>query len=164
MFEDGTPGEIFLVMSKEGSTISGLMDAFATSISLAFQYGVPLRALIDKFSHMRFEPAGFTNNTEIPIAKSVMDYIFRWLASKFLDQDERAQIGVIDRDGMEQAAGPVTPKEATNGHHNPLAAPEEPYYFRMQEDAPPCAECGSLMVRNGACYKCPNCGTTSGCS
>ena len=164
MFEDGAPGEIFLVMSKEGSTISGLMDAFATSISLAFQYGVPLRALIDKFSHMRFEPAGFTNNTEIPIAKSVMDYIFRWLASKFLDQDERAQIGVIDRDGMEQAAEPVTPREATNGHHNPLGAPEEPYYFRMQEDAPPCAECGSLMVRNGACYKCPNCGATSGCS
>ena len=164
MFEDGTPGEIFLVMSKEGSTISGLMDAFATSISLAFQYGVPLRALIDKFSHMRFEPAGFTTNAEIPIAKSVMDYIFRWLASKFLDQDERAQIGVIDRDGMEQAAEPVMPKEATNGHHKPLGAPEEPYYFRMQEDAPPCAECGSLMIRNGACYKCPNCGSTSGCS
>ena len=164
MFEDGSPGEIFLVMSKEGSTISGLMDAFATSISLAFQYGVPLRALIDKFSHMRFEPAGFTNNTEIPIAKSVMDYIFRWLASKFLDQDERAQIGVIDRDGLEQAAEPVTPKEATNGHHKPLGTPEEPYYFRMQEDAPPCADCGSLMVRNGACYKCPNCGSTSGCS
>ena len=164
MFEDGSPGEIFLVMSKEGSTISGLMDAFATSISLAFQYGVPLRALIDKFSHMRFEPAGFTHNTEIPIAKSVMDYIFRWLASKFLDQDERAQIGVIDRDGLEQAAEPITPKEATNGHHKPLGTPEEPYYFRMQEDAPPCADCGSLMVRNGACYKCPNCGGTSGCS
>ena len=164
MFEDGAPGEIFLVMSKEGSTISGLMDAFATSISLAFQYGVPLRALIDKFSHMRFEPAGFTKNSEIPIAKSVMDYIFRWLASKFLEQDERAQIGVIDRDGMEQAAEPATPKEAANGHHKPLAAPDEPYYFRLQEDAPPCTECGSLMIRNGACYKCPNCGATSGCS
>ena len=164
MFEDGAPGEIFLVMSKEGSTISGLMDAFATSISLAFQYGVPLRALIDKFSHMRFEPAGFTHNTEIPIAKSVMDYIFRWLASKFLDQDERAQIGVIDRDGVEQAAEPVTPKEAANGHHKPMATPEEPYYFRLQDDAPPCSECGSLMIRNGACYKCPNCGATSGCS
>ena len=164
MFEDGAPGEIFLVMSKEGSTISGLMDAFATSISLAFQYGVPLRALIDKFSHMRFEPAGFTHNTEIPIAKSVMDYIFRWLASKFLDQDERAQIGVIDRDGVEQAAEPVTPKEAANGHHKPMANPEEPYYFRLQDDAPPCSECGSLMIRNGACYKCPNCGATSGCS
>ena len=164
MFEDGTPGEIFLVMAKEGSTISGLMDAFATSISLAFQYGVPLRALIDKFSHMRFEPAGFTNNTEIPIAKSVMDYIFRWLASKFLDQEERAQIGVIDRDGMEQAAEPVTPKEARNGHHAPLGTTEEPYYFRLQEDAPSCADCGALMTRNGACYKCPNCGATSGCS
>ena len=164
MFEDGTPGEIFLVMAKEGSTISGLMDAFATSISLAFQYGVPLRALIDKFSHMRFEPAGFTHNTEIPIAKSVMDYIFRWLASKFLDQEERAQIGVINRDGLEQAAEPVTPKEAKNGHHTPLGTPEEPYYFRLQEDAPSCADCGTLMTRNGACYKCANCGATSGCS
>ena len=129
MFEDGTPGEIFLVMAKEGSTISGLMDAFATSISLAFQYGVPLRALIDKFSHMRFEPAGFTNNTEIPIAKSVMDYIFRWLASKFLDQEERAQIGVINRDGVEQAAEPVTPKEAKNGHHTPLGSPRSALLF-----------------------------------
>ena len=151
-------------MAKEGSTISGLMDAFATSISLAFQYGVPLRALIDKFSHMRFEPAGFTHNTEIPIAKSVMDYIFRWLASKFLDQEERAQIGIINRDGTEQAAEPVTPKKATNGHHAPLGTPEAPYYFRLQEDAPPCADCGTLMTRNGACYKCPNCGATSGCS
>ena len=96
MFEDGTPGEIFLVMAKEGSTISGLMDAFATLASLALQYGVPLKALIDKFSHMRFEPAGFTNNKEIPIAKSVMDYIFRWLASKFLDQEDRARVGVIE--------------------------------------------------------------------
>ena len=123
MFEDGTPGEIFLVMAKEGSTISGLMDAFATSISLAFQYGVPLRALIDKFSHMRFEPAGFTQNTEIPIAKSVMDYIFRWLASKFLDQEERAQIGVIDRDGLAQAAEPVTPRRQRMAITRPWGPP-----------------------------------------
>ena len=83
LYEDGLPGEIFLVMAKEGSTISGLMDAYATAISIALQYGVPLQTLVDKFSHMRFEPSGFTNNPEIPIAKSVMDYIFRWLASKF---------------------------------------------------------------------------------
>jgi ribonucleoside-diphosphate reductase alpha chain len=170
MFEDGSPGEIFLVMAKEGSTISGLMDAFATSISLAFQYGVPLKALIDKFSHMRFEPAGFTNNKEIPIAKSVMDYIFRWLASKFLDQEDRARVGVLEttEDGVTQ---PFLPGLVPNGHGaalyangHALAAAGERFPFRMQEDAPSCAECGALMIRNGACYKCLNCGATSGCS
>src|SRR5205823_2365703 len=167
---------IFLVMAKEGSTISGLMDAFATSISLALQYGVPLRALIDKFSHMRFEPAGFTNNKEIPIAKSVMDYIFRWLASKFLDQEDRARVGVVEapQDGTTQ---PLLPGLLTNGAAHARAyahqrgtlyatAPttEERFPFRLQEDAPSCAECGALMIRNGACYKCLNCGATSGCS
>jgi ribonucleoside-diphosphate reductase alpha chain len=168
MFEDGTPGEIFLVMAKEGSTISGLMDAFATSISLALQYGVPLKALIDKFSHMRFEPAGFTNNKEIPIAKSVMDYIFRWLASKFLDQEDRARVGVVETpdEGITQ---PLLPgllahgvAKSNNGHATVTV--EERFVFRLQEDAPSCAECGALMIRNGACYKCLNCGATSGCS
>ena len=98
LYEDGQPGEIFLVMAKEGSTISGLMDAFATSISLALQYGVPLKALVDKFSHTRFEPSGFTKNPEIPIAKSIIDYIFRWLASKFLSSEEKQAAGVILRD------------------------------------------------------------------
>ncbi len=169
MFEDGTPGEIFLVMAKEGSTISGLMDAFATLTSLALQYGVPLKALIDKFSHMRFEPAGFTNNKEIPIAKSVMDYIFRWLASKFLDQEDRARVGVVEapEDGTPQ---PLLPGLLTNGAakrgtlHATVPTAEERFPFRLQEDAPSCAECGALMIRNGACYKCLNCGATSGCS
>ena len=169
MFEDGTPGEIFLVMAKEGSTISGLMDAFATLTSLALQYGVPLKALIDKFSHMRFEPAGFTNNKEIPIAKSVMDYIFRWLASKFLDQEDRARVGVVEapEDGTPQ---PLLPGLLTNGAakrgtlHATAPTAEERFPFRLQEDAPSCAECGALMIRNGACYKCLNCGATSGCS
>lgn len=167
MFEDRTPGEIFLVMAKEGSTISGLVDAFATSISLALQYGVPLKALIDKFSHMRFEPAGFTNNKEIPIAKSVMDYIFRWLASKFLDQEDRARVGVIDPQEEHTGTQPLLPGLLTNGAAKLAAghaAVEERFPFRLQEDAPSCAECGALMIRNGACYKCLNCGATSGCS
>lgn len=172
MYEDGTPGEIFLVMAKEGSTISGLMDAFATSISLALQYGVPLKALIDKFSHMRFEPSGYTTNREIPIAKSVMDYIFRWLASKFLDAEDRAQVGIIERIETAPAAEPTLPKLAANGAEKvgtamAMAAPApngDGYTFHMQEDAPSCAECGALMIRNGACYKCLNCGSTSGCS
>ncbi len=172
MYEDGTPGEIFLVMAKEGSTISGLMDAFATSISLALQYGVPLKALIDKFSHMRFEPSGYTTNREIPIAKSVMDYIFRWLASKFLDAEDRAQVGIIERIDTTPAAEPTLPKLAANGAEKvgaamAMASPSsngDGYTFHMQEDAPSCAECGALMIRNGACYKCLNCGSTSGCS
>lgn len=169
MFEDGTPGEIFLVMAKEGSTISGLVDAFATSISLALQYGVPLRDLIDKFSHMRFEPAGFTQNKEIPIAKSLMDYIFRWLASKFLDHEDRAQIGVIDPLEDLGATQPLLPGLVTseaprNGHARAGTTATARLPFRLQEDAPSCAECGALMIRNGACYKCLNCGATSGCS
>ncbi len=170
MFDDGTPGEIFLVMAKEGSTISGLMDAFATSISLAFQYGVPLKALIDKFSHMRFEPSGFTQNREIPIAKSIMDYMFRWLASKFLDPEARAQVGIIERGDEGQTVEPALPKNgATHGTKGSSAPhpthPADPHTtFRLQEDAPSCAECGALMIRNGACYKCLNCGATSGCS
>src|SRR5881398_72664 len=95
MYEDAQPGEIFITMSKEGSTISGLMDSFATAISMALQYGVPLRVLVDKFSHMRFEPSGFTKNPDIPIAKSIMDYIFRWLASKFLDREAQQEVGIV---------------------------------------------------------------------
>src|SRR5205823_3526821 len=104
MYEDGQPGEIFLVMAKEGSTVSGLMDSFATSISLALQYGVPLRVLVDKFSHMRFELSGFTKNPDIPIAKSIMDYIFRWLASKFLDREAQQEVGIVKEEPEEVAS------------------------------------------------------------
>ncbi|MBV8758856.1 MAG: vitamin B12-dependent ribonucleotide reductase, partial [Deltaproteobacteria bacterium] len=181
MYEDGTPGEIFLKMAKEGSTVSGLMDYFATAISLALQYGVPLQALVDKFSHSRFEPQGFTKNPEIPIAKSVMDYIFRWLASRFLPVEERDRLGIIRRDGeatpfvaaaaddpeafAESLAGPVPTTGAARAPTQPTQATSLlPAAFRNQEDAPTCSDCGSLMVRSGACYKCQNCGATSGCS
>src|SRR6185295_3846708 len=97
LYEDGTPGEIFLRMAKEGSTISGLMDSFATAVSLALQYGVPLKDLVNKFSHLRFEPAGFTTNRDIPMAKSLIDYVFRYLATKFLSRDEQDVVGIINR-------------------------------------------------------------------
>jgi ribonucleotide reductase alpha subunit len=176
LYEDGTPGEIFLKMAKEGSTVSGLMDSFATAISLALQYGVPLQALVDKFSHTRFEPQGFTKNPEIPIAKSVMDYIFRWLASRFLSQDERDRLGIIRRDIDEDGVGDAVPPAPTGAAAPPIASipraqlatarsiGDLPGAFINQADAPSCSECGSLMVRNGACYKCFNCGATSGCS
>ena len=158
MYDDGQPGEIFLVMAKEGSAISGLMDSFATAISLALQYGVPLRVLIDKFSHVRFEPSGHTGNPEIPFAKSIVDYIFRWLASKFLSTEEQLQTGVhvIDKAGTSG-----TEDAMRNAEQKPLNDLKSMYAL---DDAPTCAGCGSIMVRNGSCYKCMNCGETSGCS
>ena len=157
MYEDGKPGEIFLVMAKEGSTISGLMDAFATSISMALQYGVPLEALVEKFSHVRFEPSGFTKNQEIPYAKSITDYIFRWLASKFLSAEHQEAVGVRR---TEPSHSPVLGSAGGTDQAELFAGA----VMRAQSDAPPCHYCGSIMTRNGSCYRCANCGSTSGCS
>jgi ribonucleoside-diphosphate reductase alpha chain len=248
LYPDGQPGEIFLKMAKEGSTVSGLMDSFATSVSMALQYGVPLRDLVNKFAHVRFEPSGFTGNQEIPIAKSIVDYIFRWLGSRFLSADDKANLGLIDRSAVvpeapgafglasaiapEAEEGPIAIDEAVSGRSpstSPADDPSDPpaagpmatavaapdaeartplelpvivagngnangqpnghanghangngkangagaitlslggskVSFQAQADAPSCAECGSIMVRNGSCYKCLNCGSTSGCS
>ena len=254
LYPDGQPGEIFLKMAKEGSTVSGLMDSFATTVSVALQYGVPLRDLVNKFAHVRFEPSGFTGNQEIPIAKSIIDYIFRWLGSRFLEPNDKAALGLIDRSAIvaepplpatsptstSTAASPATASPladgktadaslpdslegtgrpavggatdlalekttsrrlllaveapardepvtkagvkadelavvATNGHAKTgngktngssitLSLGATNVAFKIQEDAPSCAECGSIMVRNGSCYKCLNCGSTSGCS
>jgi ribonucleoside-diphosphate reductase alpha chain len=247
LYPDGQPGEIFLKMAKEGSTVSGLMDTLATTISVALQYGVPLHDLVNKFAHARFEPSGFTGNAEIPIAKSIVDYIFRWLGSRFLSDDDKANLGLIARDaivdspptglgatpsaaaspassaretlrdlppapaggtttaaddqakaeavGIQQAdqpaatESPITPAPergelavlATNGKANgghaangngkglnggglTLNLGGVKVAFAAQADAPSCMDCGSIMVRNGSCYKCLNCGSTSGCS
>ncbi|MBI2763766.1 MAG: vitamin B12-dependent ribonucleotide reductase [Chloroflexi bacterium] len=256
LYPDGQPGEIFLKMAKEGSTVSGLMDTFATTVSVALQYGVPLKDLVNKFAHVRFEPSGFTGNSEIPIAKSLVDYIFRWLGSRFLSDDDKANLGLIDRSsygdpapaygsggapGLLAGAGPApldklaagmpapsaaagssadlpqsgspsgreaaedTPPNAsatatgevaaeagkvadlaviaTNGQANghaangngrsgngnggsgiTLALGNVKVAFATQGDAPSCMDCGAIMVRNGSCYKCLNCGSTSGCS
>ena len=148
LYEDGLPGELFIRMAKEGSTVSGLMDSFATAVSLALQYGVPLKILCDKFSHTRFEPSGWSGNPKIGFAKSVMDYLFRWLELRFLKGEQGA---LFDRQNS-----------------------SEPQYERSTikalgkvvelGDAPTCQFCGSLMVRNGSCYRCLECGSTSGCS
>jgi ribonucleoside-diphosphate reductase alpha chain len=249
LYDDGQPGEIFLKMAKEGSTISGLMDTFATTVSVALQYGVPLRDLVHKFAHVRFEPSGFTSNPEIPIAKSIVDYIFRWMGSRFLPAEERASLGLVDRSsapetsvqpltlgfgggsgvvgagtsgsGTSPATGQASPLSGNAGEAGPSTAVAAPGFgststspasegplnatrieptagstngnghsngngngaaarprvtlgnlgigkaqvtFTSQADAPSCAECGSIMVRNGSCYKCLNCGSTSGCS
>jgi ribonucleoside-diphosphate reductase alpha chain len=166
LYEDGSPGEIFLVMAKEGSTISGFADAFAQAISYALQYGVPLQVLVDKFSHARFEPSGMTKNPEIRFAKSIVDYVFRWMAAKFLSAEAKYNAGLNVPEPVAAIAD-----EAVTQATLPLAGPAKPTPSRAafaamqnQEDAPPCSTCGSIMVRSGACYKCANCGTTSGCA
>ncbi|MFN8518799.1 MAG: vitamin B12-dependent ribonucleotide reductase [Chloroflexota bacterium] len=234
LYEDGMPGELFLKMAKEGSTISGLMDTVATMTSVSLQYGVPLRDLVNKFAHVRFEPAGFTGNPEIPIAKSIVDYVFRWMGSRFLPADERQALGLISQDAQQMtmpfaaptiapaasaAAAPLAvstsasvdtasaelpsmttesvppPLPAAAGTSSPAAATPLPVLvgagatngngngsgtglsafsgslgattkvsFSVSADSPSCADCGSIMVRNGSCYKCLNCGSTSGCS
>ena len=167
LYEDGQPGEIFLLMAKEGSTISGLMDSFAQAVSVALQYGVPLQILVDKFTHSRFEPSGFTKNPEIPMAKSVMDYIFRWLASKFLSPEAQEVAGVIHRADVRpetKQAGKANGTDGEDAAAGDDAGPLAPVTFLLQQDAPSCHDCGSIMVRNGSCYKCMNCGSTSGCS
>jgi ribonucleoside-diphosphate reductase alpha chain len=160
MYEDGTPGELFIVMAKEGSVVSGLMDSFATSVSLALQYGVPLQVLVDKFSHTRFEPSGFTGNPAIPIAKSITDYIFRWLALKFLPSE-----AVEEAEAVLEAKPAAVEKPAPQvvAVQLPAVTKKRDTYLN-QADAPPCHTCGAIMVRSGACYKCSNCGATSGCS
>ena len=217
--ESEQPGEIFITMAKQGSTLAGMMDAFATSVSIALQYGVPLKDLCSKFSHMRFEPSGFTGNDQIPIAKSIMDYIFRYLAIKFLEADaaevedpETAEApgdasvnpneaadatgnGAPGASDGQQTDAPASGPAAANGTTSPegsspmqetVGAPTETSSeglvgqtveafmeqsesdarapsFDNQEDAPPCANCGAITVRSGACYQCKNCGASTGC-
>ena len=184
LYDDGSAGEVFIRMSKQGSTLAGIMDAFSISISLNLQYGVPLEVLIWKFSHIRFEPSGYTKNKQIPIAKSIIDYIFRWLALKFLERDKVLEIQqIIDEEAFEigravtfnhrppsardeVALEAIKPRVATSEEQvkpsDQTAA--ELRTFENSTDAPMCDTCGSMMIRSGACYKCLECGSTSGCS
>jgi len=174
LFEDGTPGEIFLVMAKEGSTISGFADAFAQAVSYALQYGVPLQVLVNKFSHVRFEPSGITKNSGIRVAKSIVDYIFRWLAMKFLSPEAQYHAGVNVTVGGEADAKPLEPGLEPTDRDATAAASADgvagsgsrgaPFAIQNDQDAPPCSTCGAIMIRNGSCYKCVNCGATSGCA
>ena len=181
LYDDGTPGEIFITMAKEGSVISGLMDAFAASISVGLQYGVPLQVLVNKFVHMRFEPSGYTTNPNIRIAKSIVDYIFRWMAMKFLSVDAQRAVGInvvedVAAEETKELEGklfePVAAQTAPSPQIDLFAAAPKPVTkapsltgtFDNHSDAPACDTCGSMMVRNAACYKCLNCGSTSGCS
>ena len=185
-YEDGSPGEVFMKMAKQGSTVSGLMDSLAICMSLALQYGVPLQVMADKLSHMRFDPSGFTGNPDIPMAKSIVDYVVRWLSSKFLTEDEKRQVGIVTAEVRAEAAGeveasPPTAAAAADAGAEvitlPVGAPPAgqtelalspqqggKFTFRTQQDGAVCGACGWTMIRSGTCYKCENCGSTSGCS
>jgi ribonucleoside-diphosphate reductase alpha chain len=177
-YEDGRPGELFINMAKEGSTIGGLMDTIGVLTSLALQYGVPLDALVRKFEHARFEPNGFTRNPDIPIAKSVVDYVFRWLGVNYVPGYREANApdrSAIPHDGTLPAPSDNGPMIALSekpsvagiaeGHGQVLGGnPSHTWLAQMQSDAPPCDECGAITVRNGACFKCMNCGNSMGCS
>ena len=179
-YEDGRPGELFINMAKEGSTIGGLMDTIGVLTSLALQYGMPLDALVRKFEHARFEPNGFTRNPDIPIAKSVVDYLFRWLGMNFVPGYRAAnapQRTAPDTALADQLAPPTSDPPAQPSVVTSAPTPVQPSHVppperasvgawlaQLQSDAPPCDECGAITVRNGACFKCMNCGNSMGCS
>src|SRR5207302_11096071 len=176
----GSPGEIFITMAKEGSTVSGLMDSFSCAISLALQHGVPLKMLCEKFAHTRFEPSGWTNNTDIGFAKSIMDYIFRWLQLRFLTGQqqllfenlrpklsapaESARPEFDPSKGSVVGEGPGSMSMSIPSSNLKVHAADALAELVDLGDAPSCHVCGSIMVRNGSCYKCMSCGSTSGCS
>jgi ribonucleoside-diphosphate reductase alpha chain len=166
LFEDGTPGDIFVDIAKEGTTLAGLMNSFMISVSLGLQYGVPLEVYVSKFSHMRFEPSGLTNDTDIRVAKSIVDYIFRWMGKKFLSADQQEEAGILTPEVKARlaAAYAENPGAGTAAATVESAPPGQTALFNQWEDAVECARCGGRMVRTGSCYTCRDCGTNTGCS
>jgi ribonucleoside-diphosphate reductase alpha chain len=169
MYEDNRPGEIFIKMSKEGSTLSGIMDGLALTMSLGLQYGVPLKVFVDKLLNTRFEPSGITANPNIRFVSSVLDYIARWLGGRFISSDylklngEQTAAATVSVPGLQASSALPAMAEAMR-LATPLTNPQSSKPRDAHEGAPTCSECGMLMVPNGACYKCENCGSTSGCS
>ncbi len=167
LFEDGIPGDIFVDIAKEGTTLAGLMNSFMISVSLGLQYGVPLEVYCSKFSHMRFEPSGLTNDPDIRAAKSIVDYIFRWMGKKFLTTDQQEEIGILSpevRARLSAAYNALEGKPAAETPPVEMAPPGQTALFNNWEDAVECARCGGRMVRTGSCYTCRDCGTNTGCS
>jgi ribonucleoside-diphosphate reductase alpha chain len=185
-YDDGTLGEIFLTdVGKEGSTIKGMMNAFATAISIGLQYGVPLETFARKFAYVRFEPEGYTGNPEIPFAKSMPDYIMRWLAARYGDADLHEELGILtpevrSRKASEEAlmrgdtatppaSEPANGTNGGNGHAKPPTSaltdepPAIPAKLQGLDLGPACAQCGGMMQRTGSCYTCSSCGNNTGC-
>ena len=183
-FEDGRPGEVFLKVAKQGSTLAGIMDAFAISVSLGLQYGVPLQAFAEKFTNMRFEPAGMTDDPDLRIATSLVDYIFRRLAVDYLTKSEREDLGILTvgeriqptLPGVEEAGAVGTDRQMVLGPEDQapsaalpapatvVAPPAAPRLRTHERETVLCHVCGDIMQRAGSCHACPSCGATSGCS
>jgi ribonucleoside-diphosphate reductase alpha chain len=167
LYEDGTPGDIFVDIAKEGTTLAGLMNSFMISVSLGLQYGVPLEVYVSKFAHMRFEPSGMTNDPDIRVAKSIVDYIFRWMGKKFLSTDQQEEVGILSpevRARLAQSYAALEGKPVSTDVPAEAAPPGQTALFNNWEDAVECAKCGGRMVRTGSCYTCRDCGTNTGCS
>jgi ribonucleoside-diphosphate reductase alpha chain len=170
LFEDGTPGDIFVDIAKEGTTLAGLMNSFMISVSLGLQYGVPLEVYVSKFSHMRFEPSGLTNDEDIRVAKSLVDYIFRWMGKKFLTPEQQEEAGILSAEVKARLAAAYANGGDTPGVNTvepgaaEVATPGQTALFNQWDDAVECARCGGRMIRTGSCYTCRDCGTNTGCS
>jgi ribonucleoside-diphosphate reductase alpha chain len=167
LYDDGTPGDIFVDIAKEGTTLAGLMNSFMISVSLGLQYGVPLEVYVSKFAHMRFEPSGLTNDPDIRAAKSLVDYIFRWMGKKFLDTDTQQELGILSpevRKRLAEANDILEGNGAGDAESAPAPPPGQTALFNAFEDAVECAKCGGRMVRTGSCYTCRDCGQNTGCS
>ncbi len=164
LFEDGTPGDIFVDIAKEGTTLAGLMNSFMISVSLGLQYGVPLEVYVSKFSHMRFEPSGLTNDADIRVAKSIVDYIFRWMGKKFLTTDQQEEAGILSPEVKARLAQAYSALQGQQAVEYDAPPPGQTALFNAWEDAVECARCGGRMVRTGSCYTCRDCGTNTGCS
>jgi ribonucleoside-diphosphate reductase alpha chain len=168
LFPEGDPGDVFVDIAKEGTTLAGLMNAFMIAVSVGIQYGVPLEVFVSKFAHMRFEPSGITNDPDIRIAKSIPDYIFRWMGKRFLDAETQAELGIMSQAVREQLANgnghsPAVPGDQPTDHPAPAPGVGQTALFNAWEDAVECAKCGGRKVRTGACYTCRDCGDNSGC-
>ncbi|MGH3033281.1 MAG: vitamin B12-dependent ribonucleotide reductase, partial [Gaiellaceae bacterium] len=169
LFDDGTRGDIFVDIAKEGTTLAGLMNSFMISVSLGLQYGVPLEVYVSKFAHMRFEPSGQTNDADIRVAKSLVDYIFRWMGKKFLDPETQQELGIMSPEVKARLAQANSILEGNGGADTgadaaPISPPGQTALFNAWEDAVECAKCGGRMVRTGSCYTCRDCGQNTGCS
>jgi ribonucleoside-diphosphate reductase alpha chain len=170
LYDDGTPGDIFVDIAKEGTTLAGLMNSFMISVSLGLQYGVPLEVYVSKFAHMRFEPSGMTNDADIRVAKSIVDYVFRWMGKRFLDTDKQQELGIMSPEVKARLAQAHSVLEggsdaaAGEAGDAPASPPGQTALFNSWEDAIECAKCGGRMVRTGSCYTCRDCGQNTGCS
>jgi ribonucleoside-diphosphate reductase alpha chain len=165
-YDDGAPGDIFVDIAKDGTTMSGLMNSLCIAVSMGLQYGVPPEVYVSKLTHMRFEPSGLTNDADIRVAKSIVDYIFRWFGKKFLTTEQQEAAGILSPEVKarlaQQYSGESAPASA--GEESEAPAPGQTALFNAWEDAVECAKCGGRMVRTGSCYTCRDCGTNTGCS